>query len=109
MEHAEASNVADPKAARPPILSYHGPTIPTGDSRPSYLAAAACGLFALLLFSLGIYIVLALILNSVGTSGWVMISCLASPFCFLGGAMLVSRIGRRRWMRPSDGSGSASR
>ena len=109
MERAEISTAAEVNAPRPPILSYHGPTIPTGESRPSYLAAAAIGLFALLLFSLGIYIVLALILNSVGKSGWVMISCLASPFCLLGGAMLVSRIGRRRWIHPSDGSAPESR
>ena len=84
------------------VLSYHCPTVGAGETRARYLAAAACGLSALLLFSLGIYIVLVMILNSVGTSGWVMISCLVAPFCFLCGSMLLSRVSRmRRMIRPS--------
>jgi membrane associated rhomboid family serine protease len=96
MEQAETSTAtAAADASRPPILSYYGPAIPSGDARPSYLIAAVCGLIALLLFSFGIYIVLDLTLGAVGTSGWVMISALAAPFCFLGGVMLISRVGRR--------------
>lgn len=109
MEQVESSTAREVSAPRPPVLSYHGPTIPTGDAPPSYLAVAAVGLFALLLFSLGIYLILELILNSVGTSGWVMIGCLAAPFCFLGGAMVLRRIGRRRWTRHPDASAPESR
>jgi hypothetical protein len=109
MEQAETSSAAA-DAPRPPILSYHGPTIPAGEARPSYLMAAACGLIALLLFSFGIYIVLDLTLSAVSTSGWVMISVLAAPFCFLGGATLVSRAcRRRRSIRRPNASAPASR
>jgi hypothetical protein len=109
MEQAETSITAATDAPRPLILSYHGPTI-SGDARPSYLIAAVCGLIALLLFSFGIYILLDLTLGAVGTSGWVMISALAAPFCFLGGAMLISQVGRwRRSIRRPDANVPASR
>jgi hypothetical protein len=96
MEPAELPSIKPVEASRLPILSYHAPAMPGGNAQPSYLLVAACGVIALLLFSFGIYLVLNLALGSLGTSGWVMISVLVAPFVFLGGAMLVSRIGCRR-------------
>ena len=96
MEPAEFPSVKPVDAERPPILSYHGPDIVPDARCRSYLIAAACGVIALVLFSFGIYIVLDLTLGALATSGWVMISILTAPSCFLGGALLVGRIARRQ-------------